>query len=54
MFTASLEDNQKIFVATISSDGEIAQIYGYDVATCLWTKLLANCKRVFIIGLQDQ
>lgn len=49
VFTASLEDedNQKILVATISPGGEIAQIYGYDVAACLWKKLLANCKMNF-------
>ena len=47
VFTASLEDNQKILVATISSDCEIAQIYSYDVATCLWIKLLADCKMGF-------
>ena len=47
MFTASLEDNRKILVATISSDSKIAQIYGYDVATCFWTKILADCKMGF-------
>lgn len=44
MFTASLEDNQKILVA---SDCEIAQIYSYDVATCLWIKFMADCKTGF-------
>ncbi|KAF3968900.1 hypothetical protein CMV_007262 [Castanea mollissima] len=49
VFTASLEDedNQKILVATISPVGEIAQIYGYDVAACVWTKHLADCKMGF-------
>ncbi|KAF3970978.1 hypothetical protein CMV_005384 [Castanea mollissima] len=53
VFTASLEDedNQKILVATISPGGEIAQIYGYDVAACLWTKLLADCKMGFHFGV---
>ena len=48
VFTESLKDNQMILVATISSDCEIAQIYGYDVGTCVWTKLLADCKMGFL------
>ena len=49
VFTASLEDegNQKILVATMSPGWEIAQIYGYDIAACRWTKLLADCKMGF-------
>ncbi|KAK9989810.1 hypothetical protein SO802_030049 [Lithocarpus litseifolius] len=49
VFTASLEDedNQKILVATMSPSFDIAQIYGYDVAACRWTKLLTDCKMGF-------